>query len=594
MDKNTNNTRWTANDLPHPFSFYKVILNSDMLHFGYWQKVETNISLEEAQQAATQLLLERLPKKPSRILDIGCGLGATSCMLHHQGYQVVAISPDKAAIEYAESVNPGPQYITVGFLDDHPMLKGDEKYDVVLMQESLQYFPELHPVFSKIKSLIKDENSRILICDEVSYNQSTNEFSVVKQVEEIEKAFHKLGFYVEHHKMIGKEVAPTCTETLKRFEEKQQIILDTIDDAGQYLDHYINGWKQQEKAYESEKMGYEFWTLRCGEINIRNYQSGDETKILETFNKTFNVSRTPEHWAWKFKGNPQGGPFTSLSWDGNKLAAQYTGYPLMLCTGKNSEELVFQNGDTMVTPEYRGVGLGRNNLLTRTFRFFERNVMPKNAFIAYGFNTGKIRRLCQLFLDITVDLPIYEWNFNFDKISQKKCISKFQQIISGLSVARENKVGGWANEIFQKARNEYPWLIKRDKEYLDWRYVQHPDFTYYFYVFKQWGKPVGWLAVRKDNDKIFLVDALVCRDYAKKILKLALVQLRKDYPGAETISSWFSEVPEWWNEQLADAGFEKQRQFQDLHLACKSYDKRVTTQTLAKNFYFTMGDGDLY
>jgi cyclopropane fatty-acyl-phospholipid synthase-like methyltransferase len=594
MDEKSIKTNWSPNDLPHPFSFYKIILNSDMLHFGYWEAEKEDIGLEEAQQSATELLLKQLPKAPARILDIGCGLGATSQHLHNLGYEVVAIAPDKTAIDYAKAVNPGPHYFITGFLDDHPMLEGNEKYDVVLMQESLQYFPEIQTVFSKIKKLIKDENSRILICDEVSYDEATKEFSVVKQVEEIEKAFHNLGFYVDYHKMIGNEVAHTCTETLLRFEEKRQLLMDTIDDAGEHLDNYINGWRQQEKAYQNGTMGYEVWSLRLGEISTRNYQLGDESKILETFNKTFNVSRSPEHWIWKFKDNPLGGPFTSLSWDGDKIAAQYTGYPLKMDIGDNRDVVVFQNGDTMVVPEYRGVGIGRNNLLSRTFRFFERNVMPGDAFVAYGFNTGKIRRLCQLFLGITVDLPIYEWNFSINKESKFNSQSWFQQLLSGLSISKETSAGNWANEIFQNTRKDYPWLIKRDRKYLEWRYDQHPDFSYAFYVVKHWGKPVGWLVVRQEGEKLFLVDALLDKQKAKTALEVALQKIIKNYPEIDTISSWFSEVPEWWNKLLANAGFEKQRQFQDLYLACKSYDKRVTTQKFAEKFYFTMGDSDLY
>lgn len=589
----SNEAKWSPNDLPHPFNFYKVLLNSDMLHFGYWLPGKENFSLEEAQQAASELVLSQLPKAPARVLDIGCGLGATSQYLHKKGYEVVAISPDKAAVEYARDVHPGPRYIVCGFLDDNPVLKTAEKFDVILMQESLQYFPEIQPVFLKIIDFLKDDG-RVLICDEVSYHQSTNQFSVVKQVDLIEREFHKLGFYVYFHKKIGKEVTPTCTETIHRFREKRQILFDTIDDSEQYLDHYIEGWKHQKKAYQMGTMGYEIWNLRHGKITIKNYQDGDESTVLKAFNKAFNVSRTHKHWFWKFKTNPFGGPFTSLAWDGNKLAAQYTGYPLLLDIGDNQEFKVFHNGDTFVLPEYRGVGVGRNNLLARTFRFWERTTQEGNVFIAYGFNTGKIRRLCQLFLGITVDLPIYEWNLPTSKIYKAGNIARFKNLISGFSVSKETTVGDWANQIYGDVRNNYPWLIKRNKEYLSWRYEQHPDFTYCFYLVKHWGNPVGWFITRPDGDKLYLVDALVSKNNAAAILRLYLQQVQKDYPEVEMISSWFSEIPEWWVKILKDEKFEKQRQFQDLYLGAKSYDDRVTTQVFADRFYFTMGDSDLF
>jgi cyclopropane fatty-acyl-phospholipid synthase-like methyltransferase len=71
MDEKSIKTNWSPNDLPHPFSFYKPILNSDMLHFGYWDTEKEDISLEEAQQSATELLLKQIPEAPARVLDIG-------------------------------------------------------------------------------------------------------------------------------------------------------------------------------------------------------------------------------------------------------------------------------------------------------------------------------------------------------------------------------------------------------------------------------------------------------------------------------------------------------------------------------------------
>ena len=41
-------------------------------------------------------------------------------------------------------------------------------------------------------------------------------------------------------------------------------------------------------------------------MNIRNYELGDEHKILELFELTFGRKMSPAYWNWRFKNNPTG------------------------------------------------------------------------------------------------------------------------------------------------------------------------------------------------------------------------------------------------------------------------------------------------
>jgi len=64
-------------DLPQPLAFYHFLTGGDDLHFGFWPQEQTNLNLPEAQKAHSQIILARIPNSPARILDVGCGLGAT-------------------------------------------------------------------------------------------------------------------------------------------------------------------------------------------------------------------------------------------------------------------------------------------------------------------------------------------------------------------------------------------------------------------------------------------------------------------------------------------------------------------------------------
>jgi len=130
--------------------------------------------------------------------------------------------------------------------------------------------------------------------------------------------------------------------------------------------------------------------------------------------------------------------------------------------------------------------------------------------------------------------------------------------------------------------------------YLKWRYEQHPDFNHEFWVVYYWGKPIGWIAGRLENQRWLLGDALFDPQYAQIGFQLILNKLSKEYPQIQQIDSWCSEVPLWWNQILDELGFIKQRQFQHLDLIDKIYLGEMSHAELAQNFYFTWGDSDLY
>jgi hypothetical protein len=163
-----------------------------------------------------------------------------------------------------------------------------------------------------------------------------------------------------------------------------------------------------------------------------------------------------------------------------------------------------------------------------------------------------------------------------------------------------DKVDLWADVIFQRAQNDYKYMIVRDKKYLKWRYQDHPEHKHYFFVVYDWIKrPVGWWLVRIDDENNVLIgDALFCKGtkLAPKvglIMGLRYLQHKKNIE-INQIKGWFSKTPNWWVEHLEKIGFEAEKQFQDLNLCVKSYTKDLDSQQIGKDFYFTHGDSDLF
>ena len=582
--------------LPQPFGYYRVLTGEDFLHFGYWPDGSPDLPLEEAQELHLQLMLEHLPPAPSRVLDVGCGTGVTAGRLQKLGYDVIAIAPSEELIAYANRLYPGPKYIACPFEEDNRVLENSAPYDAILLQESLQYLPDLAGVFSKLERLLSKQGL-LLICDEVSYDQETGQNSAVHLACDIETAFAEQGFVVRSFLDMGRQVTPTTQIAVERFEaKKQELLLRFGASSLVEIEQFTEGWRQQGEWYKSGQFGYCLWVLSPAEGRIRKYTNGDENIILEVFFRVFHQTRTLGHWQWKFKTNPFGNRCISTAWSGKNLVAHYAGYPVPVWLGDN-KALVHHVGDTFTAPGFRGVGRGHSSILARTADHFFAGFCKGKVSFCYGFNTDRIQKLGRLFLGYQPVRPVLEWKMSELALakSYKPSIQDF--LLGHIKVEVSGNAGDWADQLFLRARSQYHWLIQRDREYLSWRYQQHPDFDYQFFVASRKGMVVGWCVGRMEKEDFLLIDALFDGPQPRAfqvILKSILNWSQRKGESLQRIKSWFSENPRWFTEQLKAAGFESKPQYQALDLCVKSFSSSITEREIGEKFYFTMGDSDLF
>lgn len=118
--------------------YYREITKSNHLHFGYWEKGDPldMEHLKKAQERYMEKFMTFIPKGVKTILDVGAGVGGNALNLTKKGYKVVSLSPDPLLkIEFEKNTNNKIPYILTKFED----YKTEDKYDMVLMSESLQY-----------------------------------------------------------------------------------------------------------------------------------------------------------------------------------------------------------------------------------------------------------------------------------------------------------------------------------------------------------------------------------------------------------------------------------------------------------------------
>lgn len=324
---------------------------------------------------------------------------------------------------------------------------------------------------------------------------------------------------------------------------------------------------------------------------VRAYQPGDEKVIIEQFNQVFNENRSLTHWSWKFNNNPQGGPYISMAWKGDQLACHYAVYPLSLTVdGKN--EQTYHVGDSFTMPSFRGVGLGKTNLLSQTVNHFHKTWCENQVDFFFGFLTGVHLKLGKRFLSYVYIASLYEYQLSAENIALT-AYTKFNRVLKGYRIELVEKSGAWADELFERAKKDYSILITRNKTYLNWRYDNHPDFNYQYVLLKKWGTVVGWCVLHQVEKKLLLIDAF-CQQRHSMQMAAALQEVLANAADCTEMIGWFADTPDWWSKNLVKSGFIRKREYRDLDLCVTFFSSRFTAADLAGKFYFAMGDSDMF
>lgn len=119
--------------------FYTDVLKLRHLHYGLWDDgaALTLENFQHAQEQYARYLMTLFPGDVRRVLDVGCGTGATSLRLLEAGYTVEGVSPDPHGGEVYRANTQGRAPFHLSKFEDLP--PGGRGFDLILMAESCQY-----------------------------------------------------------------------------------------------------------------------------------------------------------------------------------------------------------------------------------------------------------------------------------------------------------------------------------------------------------------------------------------------------------------------------------------------------------------------
>jgi 2-polyprenyl-3-methyl-5-hydroxy-6-metoxy-1,4-benzoquinol methylase len=114
-----------------------------------------------------QFVLESVPFRGARVLEVGCGNGELANKLRNLGYEVIAIDSSERNIEDARRL--GVDARVAEFPDFE-----EDRFDVILFTRSLHHIRPLQPALNQAHHLIKP--SGLMVVEDFAYSD-TNEYT---------------------------------------------------------------------------------------------------------------------------------------------------------------------------------------------------------------------------------------------------------------------------------------------------------------------------------------------------------------------------------------------------------------------------------
>lgn len=316
-------------------------------------------------------------------------------------------------------------------------------------------------------------------------------------------------------------------------------------------------------------------------MEIKNYQKGDEEKIIPLFELVFKRPMSLEQWQWRFKNNPAGKYMIKLMWDGDVLAGHYAVSPIKMLVN-DKEILTTLSLTTMTHPDYGRRGIF-GDLANALYNQLEQELgvgaiwgFPNNN-SHYGF----IKNLNWKDVAVIHTLTAPAKNMSATLSDNVKFVTEFN----------DSHV-----KLLADVSKNIPVRISRYLEYLDWRYLKKPSSKYYILEHEKDGvKDFVVFKLYKSSETpeiwdVFFMEIAVKDVSSLKIMMEHILAHFKD----KTISSFNLWMSMWHPQhiQFEKLGFNPGGK--QTYLGIRANEKNYPEVFDFRNWYYTMGDSDVY
>lgn len=325
-----------------------------------------------------------------------------------------------------------------------------------------------------------------------------------------------------------------------------------------------------------------------GNFLIRPYCHADEQNVLELWELTFHKKMTVGMWRWKFIDNPFSRQIMLCLNEENKPLAMYSGIPYN--ANWNGKDVLFtQLVDHMTHPKYRQAVSGRKGLFIKTGEhFFDVYGGQHASVFHYGFPGRIAFRLGSLLLQYNsvADGGAFLWS---DIVSLKG-----KRMPSFGSVRKITSAGEEFDALWNHAMPFFPFSAKRNRSFVQWRFFDHPENQYQFYVYKKpTGRIIAYAVIVVQNEIATVVDvfSLPRIDGIDKIFQRIKTELLNQ--GLLQIRAWLPKH-HFITEYLLNLGFVQKDEPLGIIPSGRSFYDKLDFNYAQEHIFYSMADADLF
>lgn len=483
------------------------------LHYGLFLKPGTSASA--AQRYSSQLVLERLPSLPCRILEVGIGLASTLVELKQLGYEITGITPDPAQVQYAMGHFGADIPVVCTRLEDFSAPA--ESFDVLLFQESAQYISPLD-IFTKAAEFLAP-GGEMLILDEFALKRTEPGRENLHLLKHFIALAGRFGFEVVEQLDLSSMAAPTLGYLLAGVNKHRAKLTEDLGLSPSLLDELNLSNQAYQEKYATGRFGYVL--LRLKKITVPKWKLGEldescneEMRLL--FSEVFGHEMSRELWYWKY--GERRGQEIGL-WREGKLVAHYGGVTRqVLMFGKCIE--VCQICDVMVRETERGVLTRKGPFSLIMAGYSERYCgFGTQHLIGYGFPNERAMRLAE-------KLGQYAEVGNMVEIAWPPLIKKPRFLLKLRPITPlDPQFEKIIDTLWDRMRKDYQDGIigVRNSNYLVHRYFNHPEREYKVYLVanRLTGNPYGVMVLRLEGEFCELLDLIAPVSHFQLLIEYA-------------------------------------------------------------------------
>jgi len=262
-------------------------LMGDHFHFGYFESEDMGLP------AAAERMIDRMAgmctiTEDTRILDVGCGIGAPAFYLHEKyGCSIDGISTSERGIELANQATREKGYQKVRFKVADGMDNGypDNTFDIVWIMEAAHLIPDKKRLMRECYRVLKDRGT-LVMCDIMVYIILPPHKAILFALKHVMDYYHMA-------KAWGPGQPPTMGNYTDRMVEAGFRNVNVVDITDKVLPT-LKWWRENALVFLNQKKG------TFPEEDVRQFVTGCE-RLAEFFRMGifgYGMIKAEKHRPW--------------------------------------------------------------------------------------------------------------------------------------------------------------------------------------------------------------------------------------------------------------------------------------------------------